>query len=64
MSGATDLMEFGHGEEPYQRQTRVCQERMNALTDSLDLCFARQSGERRKRIIGHYIIKSAYQSLV
>ena len=53
-----------HGEESHQRQARVRQARMNALTDSPDLGFAGQSCESLDRIIGHHLIKLAHQSLV
>jgi hypothetical protein len=53
-----------HGEESQQRQARVRQARMNALTDGPDLGFGRQSRQRLDRIIGHHIVKLAHQSLV
>ena len=53
-----------HGEKSDQRQARVRQARMNALTDGPDLGFAGQSCECLDRIIGHHVIKLAHQSLV
>ena len=53
-----------HGEESDQRQARVRQARMSALTDGPDLGFAGQSGEGLHRIISHYVVKPAHQSLV
>jgi hypothetical protein len=53
-----------HGEESHQRQARVRQARMNALTDGPDLGFGRQSRQRLDCIIGHHIIELAHQSLV
>ena len=53
-----------HGEEARQRQARVRETRMNALTDGPDPVFAGQSGEGLHRIIGHHVVELAHQSLV
>jgi hypothetical protein len=53
-----------HGEKSHQRQGRVRQACMNALTDGPDLGFGWQSRQRLDRIIGHHIVKLAHQSLV
>src|SRR5674476_1133267 len=51
-------------EEAHQRQARIRQARMNAVTDGPDSGFAGQSGEHLHRIISHHVVKPAHQSLV
>src|SRR5580704_6930723 len=53
-----------HGEESHQRQARVLQARMHALADGPDPWLAGQSRKGPDRIIGHYLVKLAHQSLV
>ena len=53
-----------YSEKSDQRQTRVCQTRMHARTDSPNLGFTRQRSECLDRIIRNYIVKLSHQSLV
>ena len=53
-----------HGEEPHQRQARVRQARVHALTDGPDSDSSGQRGERLHRIVGHHLVELAHQSLV
>ena len=44
------------GEQPHQRQARVRQARVNALTDGPDFGLGRKSCQRLDRMIGHHVI--------
>ena len=53
-----------YGEDAHQRQARVGQAGMSALTDGPDPVFAGHGGEGLHRIISHHVVKPAHQSLV